>query len=289
MSKRPLIKIAKTAGFCFGVKRAVKLANEAPAKYSGCSISTLGPIIHNPQVVNQLAGKGVKPIGLDSIPDSGVAIVRSHGITRKLARKLDERSALKLVDATCPFVRRAQKIVAEMSRAGYQVIIIGEPEHPEVTGLISYGEPANTRVVSSVEDIPGDFFSSRKPSRIALLAQTTQSQQIYNEIAAALLTIKGELRCFNTICTATSDRQSEALQLAKECDCMIIIGGRNSANTNRLYELSRKCQADSYHIETVDELNPDWFADKQTIGISAGASTPQWLIDEVVRKLENGN
>ncbi len=289
MNKRPLIKIAKTAGFCFGVKRAVKLANEAPAKYSGSSISTLGPIIHNPQVVNQLAEKGVKPVDLDSVPESGVVIVRSHGITRKLARKLGERSALKLVDATCPFVRRAQEIVAEMSSSGYQVIIIGEPEHPEVTGLISYGNPGNTRVVSSVKDIPTDFFSSRKPSRIALLAQTTQSQQIYNKIATALLSIKGELRCFNTICTATSNRQSEALQLAKECDCMIIIGGRNSANTNRLYELSRECQADSYHIETVDELNPDWFTEKQTIGISAGASTPQWLIDEVVKKLENGD
>ena len=287
MSKQLQIKIADTAGFCFGVKRAVKLANEAPAKYPGSKISTLGPIIHNPQVVNQLAEKGVKPVELDSAPESGVAIVRSHGITRKLALELEEKPTLTLVDATCPFVRRAQKIVAEMSSAGYQVIIIGEPEHPEVTGLISYGEPQNTRVVSSVKEIPADFFTSRKPSRIALLAQTTQSQQIYNEIAAALLTIKSELRCFNTICTATSNRQSEALQLAKECDCMIIIGGRNSANTNRLYELSREVLTNSYHIETVEELNPDWFAGKETVGISAGASTPQWLIDEVVRKLEN--
>ena len=287
MSKQPQIKIADTAGFCFGVKRAVKLANEAPAKYPESSISTLGPIIHNPRVVNQLAEKGVKPVDLDSAPAAGVVIVRSHGITRKLARELEEKPELTLVDATCPFVRRAQEIVAKMSSAGYQVIIIGEPEHPEVTGLISYGSPQNTLVVSSAKELPDEFFTSRKPSRIALLAQTTQSQQLYNEIAAALLTIKGELRCFNTICTATSNRQSEALQLAEECDCMIIIGGRNSANTNRLYELSRGKQTDSYHIETVEELNPDWFAEKQTIGISAGASTPQWLIDEVVRKLEN--
>lgn len=287
MNRRPQIKVAETAGFCFGVKRAVKLANEAPAKYPNSKISTLGPIIHNPQVVNQLAEKGVKPVDLDYPPEPGVAIIRSHGITRKLARKLEQRPDLTLVDATCPFVRRAQEIVAEMSSAGYQVIIIGEPEHPEVAGLISYGKPQNTQVVSSVKDLPTVFFTSRKPSRIALLAQTTQSQQIYNEIAAALLTIKGELRCFNTICTATSNRQSEALKLASECDCMIIIGGRNSANTNRLYELSREKQADSYHIETVEELNPDWFSEKHTIGISAGASTPQWLIDEVVRKLEN--
>ncbi|MCK5916472.1 MAG: 4-hydroxy-3-methylbut-2-enyl diphosphate reductase, partial [Deltaproteobacteria bacterium] len=136
-------------------------------------------------------------------------------------------------------------------------------------------------------DIPAKFFKSRKPLRIALLAQTTQSQHLYTKIVSSLLTIKGELRCFNTICTATSNRQSEALKLAQDCDCMIIIGGRNSANTNRLFELSKEKQCDSYHIETVEDLNPDWFFGKQKIGISAGASTPQWLIDEVIIQLKN--
>jgi 4-hydroxy-3-methylbut-2-enyl diphosphate reductase len=287
MNKAPRIKIADTAGFCFGVKRAVKLAHEAPEKYPDRQISTLGPIIHNPQVVNQLSALGVKPTDLNRAPDPGVVIIRSHGITRELAQELKQRPDLTLVDATCPFIRRAQEIVAEMSDAGYQVIIIGEPDHPEVAGLISYGDPQNTRVVTAIADIPAEFFTSRRPARIALLAQTTQSQQLYNEIASSLLTIKGELRCFNTICTATSNRQSEALQLAKECDCMLIIGGRNSANTNRLYELSQERQPDSYHIETLDELQPEWFTGKQTIGISAGASTPQWLIDEVVERLKH--
>ncbi len=286
MNKQPRIRIADTAGFCFGVKRAVKLANEAPHKYPGQQISTLGPIIHNPQVVAQLSTLGVKPTDLDHAPEPGVTIIRSHGITRDLTQELKQRPDLTLIDATCPFVRRAQEIVAEMSNAGYQVIIIGEPDHPEVAGLISYGDPQNTQVVTSLADIPADFFTERKSSRIALLAQTTQSQQLYNEIASALLAVKGELRCFNTICTATSNRQSEAIQLAEACDCMLIIGGRNSANTNRLYELSKERLPDSYHIETLADLHPEWFSGKQAIGISAGASTPQWLIDEVVEQLQ---
>ncbi|MCK5681883.1 4-hydroxy-3-methylbut-2-enyl diphosphate reductase, partial [bacterium] len=200
MTNRPQITIADTAGFCFGVKRAVDLANKAPKKYPDCHICTLGPIIHNPQVVDQLSAIGVKPADLNCTPEPGVAIIRSHGITRELEQRLELRQDLTLVDATCPFVRRAQEIVADMSDADYQVIIIGEPDHPEVTGLISYGNPHNTKVVSACEDLPAKLFTNRKSARIALLAQTTQSQQLFNEIAATLLTIKGELRCFNTIC-----------------------------------------------------------------------------------------
>jgi len=279
------LKTAKTAGFCFGVKRAVDLANEAPQKYPDQEIRTLGPIIHNPQVVNQLAEIGV--IQTDNINElkNEVVVIRSHGITRQIAQELKQRQTLTVIDATCPYVRRAQEIVAQMSEAGYQVIIIGEPDHPEVAGLISYGDPQRTLVISSLGDIPVSLKNKPKNSRIALLAQTTQSQSLYNEIALSLLSIKGELRCFNTICTATSDRQSEALKLAQSCDCMLIIGGRNSANTNRLHELCKDKQASSYHIETSEDLQADWFIDKHTIGISAGASTPRWLIDEVLKSL----
>ncbi len=287
MNKKLQVKVAKTAGFCFGVKRAVNLANEAPEKYPQQQIHTLGPIIHNPQVVNRLNKMGVKQVDRISELEQGVVIIRSHGITRQLTQKLEQHPDLTVTDATCPFVRRAQKIVAEMSEAGYQVLIFGEPDHPEVAGLISYGDPQRTLVISKPADIPAGFFTKPKPSRIALLAQTTQSQQLYNEIALSLLAIKGELRCFNTICTATSDRQSEALELAKSCDCMIIIGGRNSANTNRLHELCKERQRASYHIETAEDLQSEWFIDKQTIGISAGASTPKWLIDEVLKSLQN--
>lgn len=286
MAEKRLVKVAETAGFCFGVKRAVNLANEAPKKYPEQQIRTFGPIIHNPQVVNRLAEIGVKQVDKIDELDQGIVIIRSHGITKQLARELEQRPSLTVTDATCPFVRRAQEIVEEMSEAGYQIIIIGEPDHPEVAGLISFGDPQRTHVVSNLTDIPTMFFTKPKPSRIALLAQTTQSQQLYNEVVQSLSSIKGELRCFNTICTATSDRQSEALELAESCDCMIIIGGRNSANTNRLHELCKDKQAASYHIETADDLQTEWLVDKQTIGITAGASTPKWLIDEVIKSLE---
>ncbi len=286
MAKKRQLKVAKTAGFCFGVKRAVNLANKAPKKYPKQQIRTFGPIIHNPQVVNQLAEIGVKQVDQINELEQGVVIIRSHGITKQLAQELKQRPTLTVIDATCPFVRRAQEIVEEMSEAGYQIIIIGEHDHPEVAGLISFGNPQRTQVISNPTDIPAWFFTKSKPSRIALLAQTTQSQQLYNEVVQSLSTIKGELRCFNTICTATSDRQSEALELAKSCDCMIIIGGRNSANTNRLHELCEDKQPASYHIETADDLQAEWFIGKQTVGISAGASTPKWLIDEVVKNLE---
>ncbi|MCD6292113.1 MAG: 4-hydroxy-3-methylbut-2-enyl diphosphate reductase [Deltaproteobacteria bacterium] len=280
------IEIAQTAGFCFGVKRAVDLANNAPKKYPELKIRTLGPIIHNPQVVNQLAAIGIHQV--DDIDDlgPGVVIIRSHGITKQLARELEQRPNLTIIDATCPFVRRAQEIVAEMSDAGYKVLILGKPDHPEVTGLISYGDPQQTLVISKPTDIPAELIANHKPSRIALLSQTTLSQQLYNKIVLSLLASKGELRCFNTICTATSNRQSEALELARKCDCMIIIGGRNSANTNRLHELCKEIQPASYHIETANDLQIKWFKDKQTVGISAGASTPKWLIDEVLKSLQ---
>ncbi|HDS17134.1 MAG TPA: 4-hydroxy-3-methylbut-2-enyl diphosphate reductase [Proteobacteria bacterium] len=286
MNARFELKVAGTAGFCFGVRRAVNLAEEAPQKYPGLKIRTLGPIIHNPQVVTQLTEMGVAQVNSIDELDPGVVIIRSHGITRQLAQQLQEQPNLTIVDATCPFVRRAQEIVAQMSADGYLVIIIGEPEHPEVTGLISYGRPETTLVISRPDDLPEELLSRAKPSRIALLAQTTQTQQVYHEISSALLARKGELRCFNTICTATNDRQSEALDLAEGCDLMLVIGGRNSANTNRLFALCREKQTSSYHIETAADLRPKWFKNKRKIGISAGASTPQWLIDEVCQKLK---
>ena len=281
------ISVAASAGFCFGVRRAVRLAEEAPQQHPGKKIRTLGPIIHNPQVVGRLREKGVgQADSLDEV-DEGVVIIRSHGITREHTAALAANRALTVIDATCPYVRRAQEIVAEMSAAGYQIIIIGEPDHPEVQGLISYGTPERTLVVSSAAELPRELFAPGKPRRLAVLAQTTQSQTLYLQTVTALLQIKGELRCFNTICTATSERQEEALKMAGECDLMLIIGGRNSANTNRLWEICRALQPDTFHIETLADIRPEWLTGKHHIGISAGASTPKWLIDEVRHHLEN--
>jgi 4-hydroxy-3-methylbut-2-enyl diphosphate reductase len=286
----PQLKIARTAGFCFGVKRAVKLAEEAPERYPGKTIFTLGPIIHNPQVVERLARMGIHETSSEALEDlsDGVIIIRSHGIVQKMAQKLAEHPDLTVVDATCPFVRRAQEIVAQMSDEGYDVLILGEPDHPEVAGLLSYGNPGHTRVVTAPDDLPEGLLQARKPLRLALLAQPTQTQELFDQVALKLLSLKGELRCFNTICTATSNRQAEVLELASACDCMLIIGGRNSANTNHLHELSLSRQANSHHIETAADLQPEWYAKANTIGISAGASTPQWLIDEIASKIKRG-
>jgi len=282
----PRIEVAAGAGFCFGVKRAVTMASKAPQEYPGLSIRTLGPIIHNPQVVERLAGLGIHEAGDTDKLVSGVVIIRSHGITRQLTQTLRLRPELTIIDATCPFVRRAQEIVAEMSRSGYLVFIVGEPNHPEVAGLISYGEPKTTFVVSRAAEIPEALINRQQFLKIAVLAQTTQTQEVFAKVVRHLISFKGEVRCFNTICNATSDRQQEALKLARRSDCMIIIGGRSSANTNRLQQICKQVQPASHHIETAAELQKEWFTKKITIGITAGASTPKWLIDEVVEAIK---
>ncbi|MBN2332103.1 MAG: 4-hydroxy-3-methylbut-2-enyl diphosphate reductase [Deltaproteobacteria bacterium] len=282
------IHVAKTAGFCFGVKRAVNLAIKAAEEHPNQPIYTLGPIIHNPQVVAELAQKGIHQIDDINAVDAGIVIIRSHGITRQILEQLQKMAAITLIDATCPFVRRAQEIVARMAREQYHIVIVGEHNHPEVAGLLSYGDPASTMAISSAEEIPEKIIASRKPShKIVLLAQTTQSYDNFSTVANRLLPLKGETRCFNTICDATSDRQQESLDIAAESDCMVIIGGYASANTTRLYQLCRAIQPCSYHIETAEQLDPAWFATATTVGITAGASTPKWIIDSIVEKIRS--
>ncbi|MCK4378561.1 MAG: 4-hydroxy-3-methylbut-2-enyl diphosphate reductase, partial [Deltaproteobacteria bacterium] len=277
-----------SAGFCFGVKRAVNLAVKAAKDYPDQPIYTLGPIIHNPQVVKNLEAKGIHPLDSPKDVDHGIIIIRSHGVTRQELSQLNNNPAITVIDATCPFVRRAQEIVAQMREENYQIIIVGEKHHPEVEGLISYGDPAHTLAISGQEEIPAEVIRHQKaPHKIALLAQTTQSYENFNNVAECLLPLKGETRCFNTICNATSDRQQESLAIATETDCMIIIGGFSSANTTRLYQLCKTIQPSSYHIEIPEQLQTKWFAGIHTVGITAGASTPKWLIEKVIHEINN--
>lgn len=281
------IKLATTAGFCFGVKRAVNLALKAVEKYPEQPIYTLGPIIHNPQVVKNLEDKGVLPLESSDQADHGIVILRSHGVTRQELEKLNRNPAITVIDATCPFVKRAQEIVARMKNEQYKVIIVGEKHHPEVAGLISYGDPAHTLAISGPEEIPMESIRTRKsPHKIALLAQTTQSYENFSSVAECLLPLKGETRCFNTICNATSDRQQESLAIAAKTDCMIIIGGFSSANTTRLYQLCKAIQPRSHHIEIPEQLQSQWFTNVHTVGVTAGASTPKWLIDNVIHEIK---
>jgi 4-hydroxy-3-methylbut-2-enyl diphosphate reductase len=273
------ILLARSAGFCFGVKRATQMAFAAADSHNG--ICSLGPIIHSPQLVRRLEEKGVEVVrNVDEIRH-GAVIIRSHGVTSGELADISDRG-LETVDATCPFVKSAQDRAARLARDGYTVVIVGENEHPEVQGIVSYAEGAEVVVVGCRED--ADRIPARK--RIGVVAQTTQSLDNLRDVAGVCLGKCQELRVFNTICDATSVRQQEARELARKSDLVLVIGGFNSANTTRLAQICREIQPRVHHVETADQIEPHWFEGVETVGVTAGASTPGWLIDEVIRKVE---
>lgn len=270
--------LAKHAGFCFGVKRATQLAFEA-ADQDG-DIYTLGPIIHSPQVVQRLEEMGVKPVDdVSEVETGGTVIIRSHGVA---AEELEAaiRAGLEVVDATCPFVKKAQEHVATLSTEGYDIVVVGDAVHPEVQGIVSYAA-GRVYVVSSGKDV------ERLPrmSKIGVVAQTTQSFDHLHDVVTACLARGGETRVYNTICDATAVRQEEAKALAGRVDCMIVIGGFNSANTKRLTQICKELLPRTHHIETACQIDPAWLEGVQKVGITAGASTPKWLIDEVTSRI----
>ncbi len=270
------IILAKHLGFCYGVKRAIKMARAEGKCF------TLGPIIHNPQMVAQLATEGVGTINNLSELSSGTVIIRSHGVGPEVYAEAETKH-LNLVDATCPFVKKAQLSAHELVKEGYFVVIIGEKRHPEVKSILEWSEQ-HAVVIESVEE--AQKLSSYP--RIGIVAQTTFSHARFKEIVDILLDKAPELKIVRTICTATDQRQSAAAELAAQVDMMLVIGGRNSANTTRLAHLcAEKCP--THHIETADELQNIWFKNINRIGITAGASTPDWIIQEVYTKCMNMN
>jgi 4-hydroxy-3-methylbut-2-enyl diphosphate reductase len=273
--------LAKRAGFCFGVKRATQMAFEAAGK--GSSTYTLGPIIHSPQVVQQLEGMGVKVVRDLDNTDSGTIIIRSHGVLSSEMEEAVEKK-LEIVDATCPFVKKAQEHVKSLSESGYGVVVVGDADHPEVQGIVSYGGD-KVFVVGSGEEVR----KLPKMSKIGVVAQTTQSFENLKNVVSECLLRGGEIRVFNTICDATAVRQEEAKELACQVDCMLVVGGFNSANTRRLSEVCAEIQPITHHIETAEEINPLWFYGVERVGVTAGASTPKWIIDEVMNKIEELN
>ncbi|MFA5699722.1 MAG: 4-hydroxy-3-methylbut-2-enyl diphosphate reductase [Desulfuromonas sp.] len=273
------IVLAKSAGFCFGVKRAVNMAFKAAEEDQ--NICSLGPLIHSPQLVERLEAEGISVVNDIHALQGQSVIVRSHGITRQEEEHL-YANRLKVVDATCPFVKKAQKYAELLGSAGYCVVIVGEKEHPEVQGILSYVQNAEVFVAADVEA------AAQLPlgKRVGLVAQTTQAYENFSAIALKLLERSKELRIFNTICDATSVRQHEARTLAEAVDVMLVIGGYNSANTNRLARICSEIQPLTYHLETADEILPEWFDGVARVGITAGASTPEWIIREVLLRLE---
>ena len=273
------IVLAKSAGFCFGVKRAVNMAFQAAE--SSEHICSLGPLIHSPQLVQRLEGKGIRvQDSVDQIDDETV-IIRSHGITRGEEQILESKG-VSIVDATCPFVKKAQQYAALLGDEGYSVVIVGEQEHPEVQGIISYASGSETWVVAN----PQEARAIPPHKKLGLVAQTTQSFDNFSEIVQELLDNNKELRIFNTICDATTVRQDEARQIAGRVDTMFVIGGHNSANTTRLARICADLQPNTHHIETAKDIDSSWLSAAVTVGVTAGASTPEWIIRDVVERLQ---
>lgn len=267
--------IAPGAGFCFGVKRAIQMAEKAAAE-AGSKVYTLGPLIHNPQVVEKLHEKGVKLTdGLEGLPRGAVLILRSHGVGPSVYARA-EKAGLKIVDATCPNVKKVQKLAVELKNKGYCLVILGEEHHPEVESIIETvnNEAYVVNGVKEAEDIPSG-------GQIGLIAQTTQTLKNLESVAAFLIREAEELRVYNTLCEAVSTRQSASLDLARKVDLMLVVGGYNSANTTRLAQICQEAGCETHHIEVAAQIDPAWFRDKQKVGITAGASTPPWIIEEV--------
>ncbi|MCL0086181.1 4-hydroxy-3-methylbut-2-enyl diphosphate reductase [Thermodesulfovibrionales bacterium] len=277
MSNYIEILTAKHAGFCFGVKRAVDMAFHAAAMGSG--VYTLGPVIHNPQAVEQLRSKGVSAI--DDICNDKIKtlVIRTHGVPREISEELANKK-YKVVDATCPFVKNAQQYAKLLREDGYQVIIIGNKEHPEVKGLMSYaGE--DVIVVDSGDVLPG------LKSKVGIVVQTTQPVSALKRFVSDVAEQAKEIKVFNTICNSTLLRLKETEEMTQKTDAMVVVGGKNSANTSRLAQLCRSMSIPTYHIETASEIKDDWFLTMHKVGVTAGASTPDWIIKEVEERIRD--
>lgn len=272
------VVVARHAGVCYGVERALKLAGEAAA--GDGPVSSLGPLIHNPQAVAALQAKGVGVASSVNDVDEGTIVIRSHGVDPAVIVQA-EGKGLKVVDATCPFVRAAHKCAADLAAAGYTVIIVGEADHPEVEGILAHAG-GKAVIVQHAVDLP-ERFPSR---RVGIVVQTTQSLAVLQEIVAALLPRVIELRVCNTICSATAQRQEAAAELAGDVDVIVVVGGHNSGNTKRLAEICAAGNARTHHVETADELEEAWFQGASTVGVTAGASTPDEQIRGVIEAIE---
>ncbi len=272
------IFLADKAGFCFGVKRAISTAYEAAGKGR---VYCLGPLIHNPQEVERLRKMGIETVSDFSILQRGDSlIIRSHGVPPRILTQARDMG-LTIIDLTCPFVGKAQRDAEELQREGYQVVVVGEKKHPEVQSILGYaGE--NAVVVETAEDMEG----LKLESRLGVVAQTTQSYSNFSEIVLKLLRLSKELKVFNTICSSTKERQDAARILASQVDVMLVVGGRNSANTSRLASLCRQEGKPTYHIEVADEIRSEWLVGISTVGVTAGASTPDWVVDGVLERLK---
>lgn len=271
------IKKASVQGFCFGVAITVKKAEEAIASRE--HVTTLGHVVHNPQMVESLEQRGLNNAHSVDEVDSGALFIRAHGLPVDVFEKAKQKK-LEIIDATCPMVTKIHVQAEKLKADGYKIVVIGDPNHPEVKGTLSHVPGAwCIQTVDDVAKLP-------RSSKVGVVVQSTWSGEGFTEIVQALSAKYYEVRAVNTICTDTHNRQSEALRLARDVEVMVVVGGKTSANTKHLAELSQSHGARAYHVEGPDELQPEWFQDVRVAGLMSGASTPGWLVDQVEKKME---
>ena len=274
------VNVAKTAGFCFGVKRAVDQVYEQTEKEKGKKIYTYGPIIHNEEVVKDLRSRGVEVIHSEeelAALTEGIVIIRSHGVPKRIYDLLEERK-LQYVDATCPFVKKIHNIVKKASEEGSHVIIIGNPEHPEVQGIMGWSLLPVT-VIQDAEE--AEQLSLPEEQKICIVSQTTFNYNKFKDLVEIISKKRYDISVLNTICNATKERQTEAKSIAKGVDAMIVIGDKHSSNTQKLFEICKKACNNTYYIQTLDDLDMNQLRSVETVGITAGASTPNKIIEAV--------
>jgi len=272
------VTVAKSAGFCFGVKRAVEMVQEEAKKEQ--KVYTLGQIIHNEQVVEEFAKKGVQVIeSADELEEdqNATVIIRSHGITKQMFQKLEQKK-VRIVDATCPFVKKIHNIVQEKEAEGYQIIVVGDAKHPEVEGTCGWCNN-RCRVVETLSE--AENCTLKAGEKVCVVAQTTFNYKKFKDIVAILSKKSYDILIMNTICNATEERQTEACTIARKSDAMIVIGGKHSSNTRKLYEICKKECLNTHFIQTLDDLDLKLFQSFRSVGITAGASTPNNIIKEV--------
>jgi len=279
------VELSKYSGYCFGVKRALKLTEEALIKHNndGKKVFTLGSIIHNPGVEKELSKQGL--ISIDDIgdmEDGNIFVIRSHGMSPVLIDVLKERN-IDIIDATCPFVKKAQSKASELEEMGFFVAVIGNKEHPEVCGIREQVSPDNVAVIENEEDL----VLLNKKKKIGVVIQTTQTISQLKRLTGKLLDSSREVYIVNTICDTTKNRQDSVRDLSKKTDLMLIVGGKNSANTTHLADISRENNPMTYHIESSTDIESSWMKNTKTIGICGGASTPEKDILEIKKKIED--
>jgi len=273
------IIIADHAGFCFGVQRSIEMADKALADRG--EIRCVGPLIHNNQVVAELEAQGLRVVdSIEDVPDAAAAMIRAHGTGPAAYENAAERE-ISLIDATCPFVQAAQRAAAAMAEDGYQVLVVGEREHPEARGIVEH-TGGRARVV---ED-PAEIDDQKLTNRVGIVAQTTQNAEKFAEVVTRVIPHASDIKIANTICDATSQRQTAALDVAKQADVMLVIGGRHSANTTRLAEICAATGTPTHHIESADEIQADWISGAPCVGVTGGASTPVSAISATVARVK---